>query len=177
MIPVVNVICVIALAHFGATGGPTTLRGIGLQLARNPYIWACALGGLLNALHVPVPKVMMEFGDILGRASLAVGLLVVGGGLALRELKQVKPPVFAASFLKLLAKPAVAVATGLPLGLSGVELQVVAICAAVPSAPAAYVLARQMGGDAPLMAEILTWQILFAAFTLPLVVALVQMLG
>jgi predicted permease len=43
--------------------------------------------------------------------------------------------------------------------------------AAMPASPAAYVLARQLGGDAPLMAGILTIQTAAAAITLPVVLS------
>lgn len=175
MIPAVNVVCVIVLARYAGSQAPTP-RFIGMQLARNPFIWSCALGALLNGFAVPVPKVVLEFGDILGRASLALGLLVVGGGLALDRLKTVKPAVLLAVGLKLLVKPAVAVALGLAFGLRGTELAVLTIVCAVPSAPNGYVLARQMGGDAPLLAEILTVQILAAAVSLPLVLAVVKLI-
>ena len=171
MIPLVNVISVIVLATY-AGSHPPTVRYVAGQLMRNPYISACLAGAVLNAWQVPVPAVIVEFGDILGRASLAVGLLVVGGGLMLDQLVRPKPIVLAAVALKLMAKPLLALGLGLMFGLRGAELVVVAIAAAVPSAPNAYVLARQMGGDGPLMAEILTVQILAAALTLPAIVAL-----
>jgi predicted permease len=41
----------------------------------------------------------------------------------------------------------------------------------VPSASAAYVLARQMGGNAALMAEILTLQTLLALVSMPLLIS------
>jgi predicted permease len=41
----------------------------------------------------------------------------------------------------------------------------------VPSTSSAYVLARQMGGNAPLMAEIITVQTLFAIVTMPIAIA------
>lgn len=176
MIPVVNVICVLVLASFSGRH-PPTFAYVAEHLARNPYIWACSAGALLNATGFPVPKVILEFGDILGRASLALGLLVVGGGLILDRLKRLRPIVFASLALKLLVKPAIGLALALAFGLSGTELVVVAITAAVPSAPNGYVLARQMGGDAPLLAEILTVQIIGAAFTLPLVVTIAKMLA
>ncbi|MGU3494936.1 AEC family transporter [Xanthobacteraceae bacterium A53D] len=175
MIPAVNVICVIVLARYAGSSAPTP-RFIATQLARNPFIWSCALGALLNGFAVPVPAVVLEFGDILGRASLALGLLVVGGGLALDRLKTVKPAVLLAVVMKLVLKPAVAVGLGLAFGLRGTELAVLTIVCAVPSAPNGYVLARQMGGDAPLLAEILTVQILVAAVTLPVVLAVVTLL-
>ncbi len=176
MIPAVNVICVIVLARY-AGAHHATPRFIGIQLLRNPFIWSCAAGALLNGFAVPVPAMVVEFGDILGRASLALGLLVVGGGLALDRLKEVKPVVFLALVLKLAVKPAVAVGLGLAFGLRGTELAVLAIVCGVPSAPNGYVLARQMGGDAPLLAEMLTVQIITAAVSLPLLLSAVRWLG
>ena len=41
------------------------------------------------------------------------------------------------------------------------------ISAALPASPSSYVLASQMGGDAPLMAGILTAQTILAALTIP----------
>jgi len=44
------------------------------------------------------------------------------------------------------------------------------LAAAVPTASSSFVLARQMGGDAPLMANLVTLQLLWAVVTLPLVI-------
>ena len=43
-----------------------------------------------------------------------------------------------------------------------------------PRASSAYVLARQMGGDAPLLAQIITLQTILAAVTMPIAIALVS---
>ena len=53
------------------------------------------------------------------------------------------------------------------------NLTVVACCASVPAASNAYILARQMGGDAPLMAQILTVETVLAIVTMPIAIALV----
>jgi predicted permease len=50
---------------------------------------------------------------------------------------------------------------------------VVACCASVPAASNAYILARQMGGDAPLIAQILTVETVLAIVTMPIAIALV----
>lgn len=75
--------------------------------------------------------------------------------------------------LKLVVMPAMAISLGLLFGLSGANLAIVACCASVPTASSAYVLARQMGGDAPLVAEILTLQTALAIITMPVAIALV----
>ena len=64
-------------------------------------------------------------------------------------------------------------ALALWFGVSGSHLAIVAVCSAVPTASSAYVLARQMDGDAPLLAQIITLQTVLAAITMPIVIALV----
>ncbi len=44
--------------------------------------------------------------------------------------------------------------------------------AALPCSPSAYVLARQMGGDAPMMAGIISLQTILAAITMPILIGL-----
>ncbi len=68
--------------------------------------------------------------------------------------------------------PVLAVALALWFGVTGSSLVIVAVCSAVPTSSSAYVMARQMGGDAPLLAQIITLQTIFAAITMPIVIAM-----
>ncbi|MCJ8141513.1 AEC family transporter [Ancylobacter sp. A5.8] len=172
LIPLLNIMSVAVLTRH-AGNGDVSARGLLVQLARNPFIWSCLVGAAINLLHLPVPSILITFCDVLGRASLALGLLVVGAGLRLGDLHRPRPESLAAAALKLLVLPTIAVTIGLALGLHGVDLLIVSVASSVPSAPNGYVLARQMGGDAPLLAEMLTLQTLFAAFTMPVVIAVV----
>ena len=115
---------------------------------------------------------MHDFADALGRCSLALGLLVVGAGLHLEGLRRPKAAALIAVALKLAVMPLIAISLGHGFGLSGSNLAVVACCAAVPCASNSYVLARQMGGDAPLLAQILALQTALAVFTMPIFIAL-----
>jgi len=176
LIPAINVVVVAVLARYAGAEAPTAGR-IVRQLIRNPLIVSCLAGAVINMSHVPVPHMALEVADILGRASLAVGLVVVGAGVSVRHLVRPGAGALYSIALCLLVKPALALAFGLALGLKGLELVVVTVICAVPSAPAGYVLARQMGGDAPLLAQILTLQLVAAALTLPLVVAAALAIG
>jgi malonate transporter and related proteins len=69
--------------------------------------------------------------------------------------------------------PLVAVALALQFGLTGPNLVVVASCSSVPTSSSAYVLARQMGGDAPLLAQIITLQTIIATLTMTVAIAMV----
>jgi malonate transporter len=171
MIPMLNVINVWVLARFAAPV-PPKWHEVGLAIARNPLIWSCAIGIALNLSHVPIPAPIHAFADAMGRASLALGLLLVGVGLQPRELLKPTAASGIATVLKLVAMPALAITLGRLFGASGIPLAVIAICAAVPSAPSAYVLARQMGGDTELLAEILMLQTLVAVVTMPIAIEL-----
>jgi predicted permease len=147
-------------------------RRVLLAIVQNPFIWACAVGLALNPLATWIPAPAHAFVDALGRSSLALGLLIVGAGLRVGELIHPSATTFVACTLKLIVMPAMAISIGMGLGLSGTNLSVVACCASVPASSNSYVLARQMGGDAPLMAQILTFQTALAAITMPVVLSL-----
>jgi len=55
-------------------------------------------------------------------------------------------------------------------GLQGENLVILALCGGVPTAMNGYLLARQLGGDAPLYATITTLQTAGSFLTLPLIV-------
>jgi malonate transporter and related proteins len=61
-------------------------------------------------------------------------------------------------------------------GLSGLPRTIAVIAAAVPTAATAYTMARKMGGDAELMAQIITFQTLAATIALPLFIYCSQIL-
>jgi predicted permease len=173
MIPVLNALAVWVLARYATPRRPDW-RNVALVILQNPFIWACGIGLALNPLAAWIPASAHAFVDALGRSSLALGLLIVGAGLRVGELIRPNATMFLACALKLIVMPAIAVTIGMALGLSGTNLAVVACCASVPASSNSYVLARQMGGDAPLMAQILTFQTALAAVTMPVVLSLVS---
>ena len=174
IIPLVNVLSVWVLAQYAATE-KQSVRSIVLTVVQNPLIWACVIGLLVNVTHLPLPKIWHDVADALGRSSLGIGLLVTGAGLQLGGIFRPSLAASVAVFLKLVLMPVIAIALALWFGITGPSLAIVAVCGAVPTSSSAYVLARQMGGDAPLLAQIITLQTILAAVTMPIAIALVTM--
>jgi malonate transporter len=172
IIPMVNVFSVAVLAQY-ASPEKQSVRAIAMTVVRNPLIWACAIGLAINVLHLPLPRIWHEVAEALGRSSLGIGLLVTGAGLHLEGMFRPSLPATVAVILKLILMPVLAVALALWFGLSGANLAIVTACSAVPASSSAYVLAREMGGDAPLLAQIITLQTILAALTMPIAIALV----
>src|SRR5438874_1212438 len=172
IIPLVNVLSVSVLAHY-ASPEKQSVRAIVMTVVKNPLIWACAIGLGVNVTHLPLPKIWHEVAEALGRSSLGIGLLVTGAGLHLEGMFRPSLAASLAVFLKLVLMPVIATTLALWFGLTGSNLAIVAACSAVPASSSSYVLARQMGGDAPLLAQIITLQTILAALTMPIAIALV----
>jgi len=171
MVPLLNTLAFYVLARFA--GGPPqrplqTLR----SFIANPFIWSCAIGLALNMSGLVLPKAVASFVEILGRASLAAGLLIVGAALDVRRLAKPQPVHLIAVAAKLVILPLVAATLARLSGIAGVDLGVTIVAASVPTAGGAYALAKIMGGNAALMAEIITIQTLAALATMPLMMAL-----
>lgn len=167
MIPLLNILAVGVLARY-ATPQKLSLTGFLWTLISNPFMWSCMIGIAVNASGLTLPKVIMTYTDMLGKASLSAGLLVVGAGLDLTRLKSPHPGMVLSSALRLIGMPLLGFVIARSMGLTGVSMGIVILSTAVPTASGAYILARQMGGDAVLMAEILTYQTLLSMLSLPL---------
>ena len=166
IIPLVNVFSVAVLAHY-ASPEKQSARAIVMTVIRNPLIWACAIGLFINVVHLPLPKIWHEVADALSRSSLAIGLLVTGAGLHLEGLLRPSLSATIGVAFKLVLMPVLALGLAAWFGLSGNSLAIVAICAAVPTSPSAYVLARQMGGEEKKREQSIKLQTILAAVTMP----------
>jgi malonate transporter and related proteins len=172
LIPCANLASLIVLGRYGAERRPFQLAPFLVTLIKNPFIWSTIVGLTFQVMGVPLPGMLATYTDILGKAALAAGLVMVGTGLDLKLLQKPGPGFVMASGIKLLAMPVMTGILGASLGLSGAALAVPMIAAAVPTAAASYILAKQHGGDAPLMAAIITGQTIVAALSLPLMLIL-----
>ncbi len=171
MVPLLNLLAFYVFIRFAGQPRQSPWN-ILRSFLTNPFIWSCAVGLALNVVAPPLPKPLAGYIEIMGRAALAAGLLIVGAGLDIRRLASPGLPHALAASLKLGLMPLMAVTFAGFAGVSGDDMSVTVIAASVPSASAAYVLARQMGGNAPLMAEILTLQTLLALVSMPLMISL-----
>ncbi|MCW3147532.1 AEC family transporter [Stutzerimonas stutzeri] len=170
MVPTVNVMSVWALtAERGLSA-----RGLLLPIAKNPLILACLAGALVNLSGLGLPGGSDRLLGLLAAASLPLGLLCVGAALKPQELSGEIPALAWNSALRLLGVPLLAYAVARALGLPSMETTVLVLFFALPTAPTAYVLTRQLGGDSHLMAGIITLQTLLAAASLPLLLMLLD---
>lgn len=167
MIPLVNVGCVLVFAWMtGEAGvnGRTVLTG----LVTNPLILACLLGLLLNVTGIGLPGWAAPTLQLLGSTALPLGLLAVGVALNVRTLGHDWGPIVLSGLLKFVLMPATLWGMAVLMNLTPLQQQVLVLLGCLPTASSAYILARQLGGDASLMATLITAQTLLAFGMIPL---------
>ncbi|NQV84581.1 MAG: AEC family transporter [Rhodospirillales bacterium] len=174
VIPLVNFISIIALLRWtAATHSAKPGWGAALVASlKNPIIIACVLGAFLNFTGFGLPPVVGPILDTLGSAALPLGLMAVGAGLNFEAVHARRSTITQAVVLKLAVMPGLTYAACWAYGVSGVSQTVAVMFAALPVAAGSYVMTRQMGGDGPLMAGIITATTITAGVTLPVVILL-----
>ncbi|MSP47702.1 MAG: AEC family transporter [Alphaproteobacteria bacterium] len=144
---VVGVVVSLIELDLSKGGHPFRILGdVGLALLRNPLVMAAVVGIVWSALHLPLPKPLSNFCEILGAASgpcalFAMGLSLVAhaGGGRLAEAGWL-------AFLKLLVQPAITawLAFGV-LALDPFWAMSAVILAAMPTGTLTFVIAQRYG--------------------------------
>lgn len=166
-VPLCNVLAVGTMSKGGRLGAF-------VDILKNPLIIGTCLGIAAKLMGVQVPEPVMLTLERLAQAAVSLGLLAVGAGLVFSGLKGNWPVSVWWLFVKLLVSPFVAVLYAHFTGLSQEQTMVLLVFSAIPSASSAYILAARMGGNAPLVACLISMSTVGAAITLPLVFALAQ---
>ncbi|MDO8702351.1 MAG: AEC family transporter [Undibacterium sp.] len=166
LVPICNMAAIYALAH----NGGKLLK----EIASNPLVIGTASGVLCSIFQIPLHEALSATLSRLGNASIALGLLAVGAGMRLSALHEAKGIVGYFLAIKLLALPCIALVLGRYFQLPPLQLQIVVIFSALPTASSAYVLAARMGGNGPLVAFIISASTLLSVVTLPFWLALTR---
>jgi malonate transporter len=174
LVPTLNVMSIVVLTIWGEGTHRPSVASVLLRIAQNPLIWACIVGLVLNMTGAPV--FLHSAIEIVGDGGLGLAMLAVGAGLQIGRVAETKWLLAVGVLIRLLGMPLLMIFLAWLVGLEGLPRTIAIIAGAVPTASTAYVMARKMGGDAQLMANIVTMQVVVSSVTLPLFIYLAQAL-
>ena len=117
---------------------------------------------LFNYFEMALPTFTTLTFELIGDCALSLLLLCVGAGLAPSSNAARIAPLFVAILMKLVIFPAMIVTAGIWAGLPTDMMIILAIFATMPCAVSEFPLAKQLGGNAPLMADIIVLQTMFS---------------
>lgn len=157
-----HLVCGILGRHDGRDGPKAAVRA----LAVDPLVLACAAGLILKALSWPLPDVVADGLDLLGRGALPLGLLACGASLRFQGLSRSFKAVAASSVTHLALLPLLAALFCTMLGANQTTRLAVVLFAAAPAWISPGSSGREQSEDEP-RAHILTAQTLISAISLP----------
>jgi malonate transporter and related proteins len=173
LVPPTNLFCVSMLVIAqGKSSQKSLFKRLVQEIIRNPLIVAIFLGGCLNLSGLgPIP-IIDSLTVIMSKAALPFALLSVGAGLHIKAIRVAGAAVAISSISKLLIFPTILALTLTVSGLTGTPAIVIMVYGAVPTASSGYALAKLMGGDAQVMAGIITVQTLLSLATIPVIITI-----
>ena len=159
----------IPLANFGAVAvlASHSERGFLRELAQHPLVLSTVAGFAWNLAGLPLPGFADQTLSLLGQTALPAGLLSVGAAMRIEPGQGSVGAHLWWLGVKLAAVPALAWLLVRQLGIGGMDAQVVILCAALPTATNAYILAVRMTGDGRAVATQITLGTILSMATIP----------
>lgn len=161
-----NVAAVLVLVLSQHQFGPRMIWPVVRQLAVTPPLLATLVGIGFAVAGWSLPPVVNRTLNALGEMALPLGLLGVGGSLAVSSFRSAPLPPLAAAALKTVGSPACGWAAARALGLGPAEQKLVLILLACPTAIVSYTMAVEMKGDERLAAQTIAWSVLTSLLAL-----------
>jgi predicted permease len=142
-----NILAVIVLqASTHASKGIDWRRSM-LSIVTNPLLLAGLLGLIVPMLQMTLPSFLRRALESLGAAAVPIALMCIGGSLATTPMRGRRSWIVTAALLKVAVLPGLVFVLARFAGLAPPEHRTALVLASSPTAAAAFVMARQMGGD------------------------------
>jgi hypothetical protein len=140
------------------------------QLATTPPLIATLAGILFALMGWTLPAAVDKTFNALGEMALPLALLAVGGALMTVKLGANWPPPLATALVKTVLSPFFGWMVGRWLGLGGVELKMILLLMATPTAVISYTVAAELKGDVALASGAIVLSVLTSIVTLAVIV-------
>ena len=174
--PLYNILSTIVLTlavHRGRFSWFAFIRDI----ITNPLLLAIAAAVLLKYFAIGLPEIALTTAHYFAAITLPLALLVIGGSLSLSALYSASRASIHASLFKVLWLPVLVTLGGYVLGYRGIDLGVLFLLSASPTATVSFVMAEAIGGQGKLAANIIVLTTLASMLTISIGIYSLRLLG
>ena len=142
-----NILAVVVLQSSTHSSRGIDWRRSVLSIVSNPLLLAGLLGLVVPLLQITLPSFLQRALESLGAAAVPIALMCIGGSLATTQMRGRRSWIVTAALLKVAVLPGLVFFLTRLAGLGPAEQRAALVLASCPTAAAAFVMARQMGGD------------------------------
>lgn len=175
-----NILSVITLSRTQHNDGGLwqKTQNIVLSIVKNPLIIALILAFALKAMGISkAPDWIGKTGALLGAVALPLALICAGATLNLKSMLALSGVSMQASLGRIVVAPVVAILVGLSFALPPLQMGVLFLMVASPVAAASYVMAKAMGGNEILAANILGFTTVFGMIGMGVGAGILRVMG
>ncbi|QEW07784.1 AEC family transporter [Nitrincola iocasae] len=177
VIPMYNVLAILCLTLPMRRSQSVSLLSTLFEIAKNPLILAVVFALPISYMGIQLPDVVATTGRYFANLTLPLALLAIGGTLNLKSLRDSSVQAFWATSTKLVFLPLVLTTGAWLVGFRAQELTIMMVLFACPTAAASFVMAKTMGANAELSANIILTTTLGSVITLSIAIYLASLLG
>ena len=179
-VPLYNVAAVLILSFTGPNShglDKESLKKSIKGILTNPIIIGILLGMLVSACRIQFPVIVTKTINNISVLATPLALLGLGAGFEGRKaLKQLKPTAVA-SFLKLVALPAIFLPLAVSMGFTQQKLVAILIMLGSPTTVSCYIMAKNMGHEGTLTSSVVVATTFLSSVTLTAYLFLLRSLG
>lgn len=169
-VPLYNIFAVIVLTFEGGSRETASqygqIRAACRNIMKNPIIIGIVLGLLASLINFQLPSMTSKAVHNLSIMTSPLALISIGASFEGRKALAKIRPTAIASFLKLVGLAAIFLPLAAACGFRDQKLMAILIMLASPCTPAAYVMAKNMGGDDILSSSIVVATTMCSSVTL-----------
>ncbi|WP_432696738.1 AEC family transporter [Marinobacterium sp. YM272] len=177
VIPMYNVLAIICLTVPLQKSGGMDVMKTAYQIIRNPLIIAVIIALPFSYFGLELPHIAERTARYFADITLPLALLTIGGSLNMKSLRSTSSTAFWATLTKLVLLPLILVPLAWLFGFSGQDMVMMMVLFGCPSAAAGFVMAKAMGANAQLAANIILTTTLGSVVTLSTGIFIVRFIG
>jgi predicted permease len=166
ILPLYNILAVIALTVPMRKEKKLEAKETLIEILLNPLIIAVIVALPFSYFKIQLPSMIEITGNFLADVALPLALVGIGGSLNLLNIKKASSYAFSSAFIKLIAVPAVLTVGAYYYGLRDVDLGLVFILFACPTAIVSFIMAEAMGANSKLAGNIVLISTVASVFTM-----------
>lgn len=152
------------------------LLNIFKNIIKNPLILGTFFGLFYLGTAIDLNPILEKSLSDIGKLGTPIALMVLGGTLKFDWFRENIRRLLWITTLKLIIVPSMMLALALYLGFNQIEISVLMIFYAAPTAVTTYSMAVKLKGDAGLSQQIIIFTTIFSMFTLTLWISIVRMI-
>ena len=166
VIPLYNVLAVVALERFKETDESMSLWRLVKGVITNPLIIGCAFGAVFLCLGIKLPNVLEKPVRDISSVATPLAIICLGAGFEFSGVKGYVREIVIVVLSRLVIIPLILMPIAVMLGFSGEALACLLVTFAAPIAVSSFSMTQQMGGDEKLSAQTIVLSSAFCIITL-----------